>query len=86
MTQIQRNAAIDALSDILLARAASRHKGGSGGMSGMSGTIKVDPRLNKPEPTGGGGKMPVNDPQGILNQRNKTTVAMPDVPTNTASD
>lgn len=88
MTQTQRNAAIDALSDILLARAASRHRGGGGGGGGgLGGTIKIDPRLNKPEPTGGGGsKTQVNDPQGILNQRNKTPVAMPDAPTNTPTD
>lgn len=88
MTQTQRNAAIDALSDILLARAASRHKGGGGGGGGgLGGTIKIDPRLNKPEPTGGGGsKTQVNDPQGILNQRNKTPVAMPDAPTKTPGD
>ncbi len=87
MTQIQRNAAIDALSDILLARAASRSKGGGNGGGGVPGTIKVDPRLNKPEPAGGGGgKTQVNDPQGILSQRNKTPVAMPDAPTNTPND
>lgn len=89
MTQTQRNAAIDALSDILLARAASRHGGGGGGGGGgLGGTIKIDPRLNKPQPTGGGGGggTKVNDPQGVLNQCNKTPVAMPDAPTNTPSD
>ena len=73
-TKDQRQAAIDALMDLIHGR---NDLGGGGGMPPIQGdvTIPIDPRLNKPQSlTGDMSNMNINDPDGVLNKIKPTFI------------
>ena len=67
----KRQAALDAVQDILKARAAAQAGGGMSGGPGGSVDIDVDPELDTPTPDidAPSGNIEINDPDNVLDQK-----------------